>query len=61
MITSKNVVLIIKPFLVRNFHSRKLAKMTPQNFDAFFVLDFEATCLKNEVIRPQVSVPIQQS
>ena len=27
--------------------------MAPQKFDQFFVLDFEATCLRNQLIDPQ--------
>ena len=36
--------------------SQEQKGLKPQNFDYFMVLDFEATCQKDVVIKPQVHV-----
>lgn len=44
---------LYRNLFIRTF-AQKPAKMAVQNFDAFFVLDFEATCLRDQPIEPQV-------
>jgi len=53
--TRVNCLSKIKDQVVRSIHvQKKKSRMTTQFFEAFFVIDFEATCLKNETIEPQV-------